>query len=211
AEASASPQRPPRGPWGPSRCLEPSTQPSARLRLRLEPSTQPSARLRLRLELPRGYGERVRDVPDRLHAAVVVDHDGDHVEAARLLAQALELEIALGQLSQLVLLARVDAGLRGHRRRRLRDLLARLDLDEDEGLALLRHEINLADARADVLVEDGVPAPREETGRLLFTLDAGGPSCVCCHCSHLVHWDRKQLREQIRLAHAGERAAMEGT
>src|SRR6059036_2939015 len=99
--------------------------------LNFEPSTQHSARPRLRLELPRSDRERVGNVPDRLDTALVVHDDRDHVEAARLLAQALELEIALGQLSQLVLLARVDAGLRGHRRRRLRDLLARLDLDED--------------------------------------------------------------------------------
>ena len=110
-------------------------------------------------------------MPDCLHAAFVVDDYRHDVEAAGLLAQALGPKVALRQLAELVLLARVDAGLG---RRRVLDVLARLDLDEDEGLALLRDEVYLADARADVLLEDVVPAACQEAGRLLFTLDACG-------------------------------------
>src|ERR1700687_5371754 len=108
-------------------------------------------------------------MPDGFDAALVVDDDGHDVEAAGLLAQALGPKVALRQLAQLVLLARVDASLR---RRRVLDVLARLDLDEDEGLALLRDEIDLTDTRADVLLENVVSAARQEAGRLFLTLDA---------------------------------------
>src|SRR6266581_1859098 len=153
-------------------------------------STQPSARLRLRLELPRRHGKRVRDVADRLDPALVVDHDRHDVEAAGLLAQALGPEIALRELAQLVLLARVHAGLR---RRRILDVPARLHLDEDEGLALLGDEIDLAHARADVLFEDGVPAACQKAGSLLFTLDACDLPRVDRHGSLLARYDREQV------------------
>src|SRR5260370_41323519 len=70
-----------------------------------------SARLWLRLALPRGYGERVGDVPDRLDRALVVEDHRDDVEAAADLPQPLALEIAVGEPAEPVLLAAAYRGL----------------------------------------------------------------------------------------------------
>ena len=129
-------------------------------------------------------------MPDGLDAALVVDHHGHHVEAAWLLAQALGPEIALRELAELVLFARVHSGLG---RRRVLDVPARLDLDEDEGLALLRDEIDLAHARADVLLEDRVPAACQEAGRLLFSIDACDLPRVDRHGSLLARYEGEQV------------------
>src|SRR5215831_13095678 len=48
-----------------------------------------------RLELPCPHGEGVGDVADGLDPALVVDDDGDHVEAAGLLAEALRAQVTL--------------------------------------------------------------------------------------------------------------------
>src|SRR5262250_2504625 len=99
------------------------------------------------IALPGLDGERVRDVADGLHPALVVEDHGDHVEAAGRLADALELEVAAGELAQAILLARVDTGLGWI----ALHVAARLHLDEDEGLAFTGDEVDLAGARAHVL------------------------------------------------------------
>src|SRR6266478_7424329 len=133
-----------------------------------------SARLWLRLALPGGYGERVGDVPDRLDRALVVEDHRDDVEAAGDLPQPLELEIAVGELAEPVLLAGVDRGLG----RVALHVPARLHLDEDEGLALLRHEVDLPRAGADVAVQDREAAAGQEAGGLLFPSLSGDLSSV---------------------------------
>src|SRR5215475_15504844 len=95
------------------------------------------------LELPRPHREGVGDVTDGLDPAFVVDDNGDHVEAAGLLAETLRAQVALSELAELVLLPRVHGGLG---RRRILQIAPGLDLDEDEGLALLRHQVDLAHA-----------------------------------------------------------------
>src|SRR5258705_802261 len=127
--------------------------------------------------LPGGDGKRVGDVADGLDRALVVEDDRNDVEAAGALREPLELEIAVRQLAEPVLLAGVHGGLRGIALGRA----ARLDLDEDEGLALLRHQVDLARAGPHVAVDDGQPAPREKAGRFLFPPDAGDPSGVGRH------------------------------
>src|SRR5713101_6179377 len=125
----------------------------------------PQPRDVLRLALPRRDGEGVGDVADGFHAAVVVDDDRDDFEAARDLPQALGLEVAVRQFAEPVLLAGIDRRLRRRRRRRIgldRHVLARLDFHENEGLALLRDEVDFAGAGTHVLLEDGVPAPAQE-------------------------------------------------
>src|SRR5260370_5596172 len=98
--------------------------------------------------LPGRHRKRVGNVANGLHAAFVVDHDRHDVEAAGLLAQALGPEIALRELAELFLLARVHADLG---RRRVLDLPARLYFHEDERLSLLPYEIHLAPAPAHIL------------------------------------------------------------
>src|SRR6476646_4641343 len=102
-----------------------------------------------RLALPGGNRERVRDVADRLDRALVVEDHRDHVEPAGDLAQTLELQVALGQLPEPVLLASVDRGLG----RIALHVPSGLHLDEHEGLALLGHEVDLPRAGADVAVQ----------------------------------------------------------
>src|SRR5262249_59650080 len=102
--------------------------------------------------LPRRDTKCVRDVADRLDAALVVHDHGDDVEAARHLPHALGLEVAVRELPQAVLLAGAHAGLG----RITLQVLARLHLDEDESLAFLGDEIDLARPGADILVQDGV-------------------------------------------------------
>src|SRR4029453_16465210 len=58
--------------------------------------------------LPGRDREGVRDVADGLDGALVVEDDRDHVEAARRLPDALQLQIAACQLAQAVLLSRID-------------------------------------------------------------------------------------------------------
>src|SRR5215467_12060337 len=183
--------------------FEPSTQLSARLRLtsnnlfgpRLafgSPRTiysglgSPSAHL----ELPCPHRKGVGDVADGFDPALVVDDDGDHVEAARLLAEPLRAQVALGELAELVLLPRVHGRLG---RRRVLQIASGLDLDEDERFALLRHQVDLAHARPDVLLQDGVPATGQEAGRLVLPFDACELSCVSRHGSLLVRNDGKQV------------------
>src|SRR5262245_5391168 len=127
---------------------------------------------------PGADGECVGDVPDRLDAALVVDDDGDDVEAARRLPDPLQFEVSVGELRESILLARVHACLR---RVALDEIAARLDLDEDEGLSLLRDEVDLARAGPDIPVEDRVAAPREESGGFLFSLGSGGSASVGSH------------------------------
>src|SRR5882724_1808115 len=154
----------------PGKCL-----PRNRLLLQalLYPLRLPSARF----ALPRGDGEGIRDVPDRLDRALVVEDHGDDVEAAGDLPQPLELEIAVRQLAEPVLLTSIHGGLRGIPLGRP----ARLDLDEDEGLALFRHEVDLPHAGPHVAVHDGEPTPGEETGRFFLPPDPGDLSCVGWH------------------------------
>src|SRR5262249_53958108 len=127
---------------------------------------------------PRADRERVGDVTDRLHAALVVDDDGDDVEAAGCLSDPLQLEVSVGELREPILLPRVHASLR---RVSLDKIAARLDLDEDEGFPLLRDQIDLARTGADIPVEDRIAAPRKEPGGLLFSLDSGGSASVGGH------------------------------
>src|SRR5437773_5741266 len=108
--------------------------------------------------LPGSDGKGVGDVADGLDATLVVEDDGHHVEAARRLAEPLQLQIAQCELAQAVLLARVHRGLG----RVALGVAAGLDLDEHEGLALLGDEVDLPGAGADVLVEDRVAAAGEE-------------------------------------------------
>src|SRR3972149_2246674 len=75
-------------------------------------------------------------------AVPAVQGDGDHVEAAGDLAQALPLEIVLGQLPQPALLALPD----GRLGRVPVALPEGLDLDEDEGPAAARPETHPAAA-----------------------------------------------------------------
>src|SRR5262245_42236065 len=121
------------------------------------------------LELPRPHRKGVGDVADGFDSALVVDDDSDHVEAARLLAETLRAQVALGELAELVLFARVHGRLGG---RGVLQVAPRLDLDEDEGFALLRHQVDLAHARPDVLLQDGVPATGQEAGGLVLPFDA---------------------------------------
>src|SRR5215470_2754295 len=121
------------------------------------------------LELPCPHRKGVGDVADGLDAALVVDDDSDHVEAAGLLAETLRAQVALGELAELVLLARVHGRLG---RRRVLQIAPGLDLDEDEGLALLRHQVDLTHACPDVLLQDGVPATGQEAGGLVLPFDA---------------------------------------
>ena len=93
-----------------------------------------------------------------------VEGDRDDIEAAGHFPEALPLEIVLGQLTQPALLALPD----GRLRRVPVALPEGLDLDEDEGLAVARHEIDLAEAGADVPVEDGEAALLEEPRGLLL-------------------------------------------
>src|SRR5215813_3800248 len=143
-----------------------------------------------RLELPRPHRKGVGDVADGLDPALVVDDDGDNVEAAGLLAETLRAQVALSELAELVLLACVHGGLG---RRRILQIAPGLDLDEDEGLALLRHQVDLPHARSDVLLQNGVAAAAQEAGRLILPLDARKLSCVSRHGSLLVRNDGKQV------------------
>src|SRR6185295_1691785 len=127
--------------------------------------------------LPGRDRKRVGDVADGLDRALVVEDDRDDVEAAGDLPDPLELEIAVRQLAEPILLAGVHRGLRGIALGRA----ARLDLDEDESLALLRHQVDLARAGPHVAVEDGQSTPREKAGRFLLPPDAGDPSGVGRH------------------------------
>src|SRR5215472_15644833 len=165
-----------------------SSGPSGPYRIRTINSAlgSPSAHL----ELPCPHGKGVGDVADGLDPALVVDDDGDHVEAAGLLAETLRAQIALSELAELVLLACVHGGLG---RRRILQIAPGLDLDEDEGLALFRHQVDLAHARSDVLLQNGVPAAAQEAGRLILPLDARKLSCVSRHGSLLVRNDGKQV------------------
>src|SRR3990170_2827165 len=106
-------------------------------------------------------------------AVPAVQRDRDHVEAAGDLAQALPLEIVLGQLPQPALLALPD----GRLGRVPVALPEGLDLDEDEGLAVARHEIDLAEAGADVPGETGETA--RPPLRPVSRPSAGGPSRYC--------------------------------
>src|SRR5262245_15594787 len=136
------------------------------------------AKLGMDLSSPRADRERIGDVPDRLDAALVVDDDGDDVEAAGSLPDPLQLEVSMSELRKPILLAGVDARLR---RVSLGQIAACLDLDEDEGFPLLRDEVDLTRAGADIPVEDRVAAPREEPGGFLFSLDSGGSASVGGH------------------------------
>ena len=93
-----------------------------------------------------------------------VKGDGDHVEPAGDLAQALPLEILLRQLPQPVLLLLPH----GRLRRVPVALPEGLHLHEDESLAVARHEIDLAEAGANVPVEDGEAALLEKPRGLLL-------------------------------------------
>src|SRR5262245_10003753 len=135
-------------------------------------------KLVMNVSSPGPDGECVGDVPDRLDAAFVVDDDGDDVEAARRLADPLQLEVSVGELREPILFARMHARLW---RVSLDEIAARLDLDEDEGFPLLRDEVDLARAGADIPVEDRVAAPGEEPGGFLFSLDSGGSASVGGH------------------------------
>src|SRR5713101_2906217 len=156
-------------------------------------------------QLPGGDRKGVRDVPYGFDAAVVVNNHGYDVEAAGLLTQALGPEIALRELAELVLLARVHAGLR---RWRILDVPPRLDLDEDQRLALFRDEIDLARARPDVLLEDRVPAACQEAGRLVLAFDACDLPRVDRHGSLLARYDGKQV---LLENHPVERPPVQGT
>src|SRR3972149_2224546 len=90
-----------------------------------------------------------------------VQGDGDHVESAGDLPQPLPLEIVLGQLPQPALLALPD----GRLGRVPVALPEGLDLDEDEGLAVARHDSDFAEAGADVPVENGEAGPLGEPRR----------------------------------------------
>src|SRR5262249_61825910 len=92
------------------------------------------AKLVMDVSSPRADRERIGDVPDRLDAALVVDDDGDDVEAAGSLPDPLQLEGSVGELRKPILLARVYARLR---RVSLDQIAACLSLDEDEGFPLL--------------------------------------------------------------------------
>src|SRR5687767_13796854 len=123
---------------------------------------------RARSALPGRDGECVRDVADGLDGPFVVEDDCDHVEAAGRLPDALQLQVAIGQLAQTILLSGIDAGLG---RVALDHVPSRLHLDEDERLAFPRDQVDLAGPRADVLVEDLVTAAREEAGSGLLSFE----------------------------------------
>src|SRR5262249_54926823 len=127
--------------------------------------------------LPGRDGEGVRNVTYRLDTALVVDDDGDDVEATGRLPQPLQLEISVGELREPVLLARLNGRLGGIPL----ELAPCLDLDEHERPALFRHEIDLAGARANVLVQDRVAAPREEPGGFLLSSDSCPSSTIDGH------------------------------
>src|SRR6266404_9705459 len=150
-----------------------------------------SARLRLCLALPRAHGERVGDVPDRLDRALVVEDHRDDVEAAGDLPQPLELEIAVGELAEPVLLAGVDRGLGWV----ALHVPPRLHLNEDEGLALLRHEVDLPRAGADVAFQDCEAAAGQEAGGLLFPSLSGDLSSVGRH----VHYSLRISVDPLQL------------
>src|SRR5215470_18314951 len=156
---------------------------------RCAPARIRSARLRLRLALPRRDRERVRDMADGLDRALVGEDHRDHVEAAGHLAEALELEIAVGQLPEPVLLAGVDRGLG----RVAFHVATGLHLDEDEGLALLGHEVDFPGTGAYVAVQDGETTTGEEAGRLFLAAVSGDLPCVGGHGSLLL--------DQHKIAH----------
>ena len=116
------------------------------------------------IHLPRFHLEGGGEMAKSRDAVLIVQRDGDHVEPACDVSQPLPLEIVLGQLTQPALLALPD----GRLGRVPVALPEGLDLDEDEGLAVARHEIDLAEAGADVPVEDGEAALLEEPCGLLL-------------------------------------------
>jgi hypothetical protein len=92
----------------------------------------------------------VPDVLDAGHRQGSVHEQPDHVDAARLLLPVGLRAVELEEGPQLALLACVDSLLGSAET----DAAACLDLDEDQGLAVLGDDIDLAESRAPVPSQD---------------------------------------------------------
>src|SRR5260370_19466958 len=82
--------------------------------------------------------------------AVIREGDGDHVEAAAAVAEALPLEVLLGEPDEPPPLPPLDRGARPVVPARP----AALYLDEDQRVAVAAHEVELALAEPHVAVDD---------------------------------------------------------
>jgi hypothetical protein len=85
-------------------------------------------------------------VLDAGHRQGTIHQKSDHVDTARLLLPVRLPAVRLEQHAQLSLLARIDRLFGGAET----NAPPRLDLDEDEGVAILRDDVDLAEARAPV-------------------------------------------------------------
>jgi hypothetical protein len=95
----------------------------------------------------------VANVLDAGHGEGSVHEQPDHVDAARLLLAVGLRAVELEEGAQLALLAGVDSLLGSAET----DAAACLDLDEDQGLAVLGDDIDLAKSRAPVPGQDAKP------------------------------------------------------
>src|SRR3989442_14102399 len=108
--------------------------------------------MRRRIRLEGRRVERRRDVAD-VTGAVLAQRDGDDVEAAARLAEALALEIVLGQADESALLGRGHGGAGGV----TPASLAALHLDEDPAIALAADQIDFPAGQADGTGDDFEP------------------------------------------------------
>src|SRR5438093_11912889 len=106
--------------------------------------------------------------------AVVAHADGDHVEPASDVAEALPLEVVLGEAHETPPLPPLDRRRRGVPPARL----AALHLDEHPGAAVTADQVELAEREPHVALDDDEARAREEARRRVLRVSTTGVSSI---------------------------------